>query len=161
MQCSLIIEPHFRWNWPRLQGIWPRGHQKLTQRPVFTQPKVRAFCSDETHFPFLTKASQSWAVALTCHPLSARAILHFQCQLVSIPIIPMNRTKKANSLGQRSEKLVWRERSERESCSQARPNLHLLLRVTTTILFILKSTPVIDSKLDGHPSPGFLGVTLL
>lgn len=78
-------------------------HWKLKCRSMFTQPEARACSSDEAHFLALTKASHSLAVALTCDPLSAKAILHFQCQSVSTSINRMNRAERSNSFGQRSE----------------------------------------------------------
>lgn len=101
MQYSLIVELHYRWNWPSLQGICPRG--KLKYRSMVTQPEAGACCSNEAHFPVLTKASRSLAVALTCDLLSAKAILHVQCHSVSTTILRVNRAEKSNSLGQRRE----------------------------------------------------------
>lgn len=123
---------------------------------MFTQPEARAYRSDEAHFLALTKASHSPAVALTCDPFSAKAILHFQCQSVSTSINHMNRAERCeNWFGEKDPR--EEQAAKRTYVTVFPSNSHWLFQGNNWGPFHFQNTPAVDSKLDGHPSTRALG----
>lgn len=119
MHRSLIIQPHFRRNWPRLQDMRPRQpvgnemqasvHPARSQKPQLLQGSP--FSSSHKSIPSPGCGPDTWL-------LSPRAVLHFPiriykgrlpiykgrfCPSESTRVTPRNRADNANSLGQRSE----------------------------------------------------------